>query len=32
MESFFKAINEYPWTSFIVFIAVLIIIRTTKED
>lgn len=32
MADFFKAINEYPWTSFIVFIAVLIIIRTTKED
>ena len=31
MLEFLKGINEYPWTSFFVFLAVVIIVSILKE-
>lgn len=32
MMEFFKAINEYPWTSFFVWVAILTIVTIFKAD
>ena len=32
MKEFFQTINEYPWTTFFLFIMIIIIIKLFKED
>jgi hypothetical protein len=32
MKEFFETINEYPWTTFFLFIMIIIIIKLFKED